>query len=540
VALDEMLGLCPEHIGCDEHLRCYDAHCDACSFVPANVRQALTGIAYDGISIGGGVINWKRATEFRIVALKRVVQLLLLARSGHSRSTESPLCELILPGEITQKRFSMKGGRGRAMVPRKRHRQTTRVCLLSECRLSEELRHLLLQAVEDIEVETVSCEEWLRRGNVVVLKQLRRKQNPQFSWDGRRSSLSPRSSARSVAGGQAPERDGDGDVEMASRDGIGQRRGFTLGTLSPDELPATEVATALLERLVLVVQLNAETFANTSITESLHAALEARIQVVFVHDSDPLHGGCPFAEATERCPEALKALRGYRNEKIFDRIAVEWARGALEEVSVRMLALQIGAVAELRQADVFRGGSDRALKGLSSSGSKTDGSCNPLSSSAAHPAAGGSIKRGGLRGLDAPTAPQRAANGWGAIAGAARPAAHIAHAAHGASSRSHSVEDRSRGGRASTRGRVSTRGGAHPRDHTAQASDSGEGAGAGGGGLEGFHSIDGGSSGRAVARSARSGTKERGWSIFVAEDTPGDGSVSVLGSVENPASSRKL
>jgi hypothetical protein len=93
----------------------------------------------------------------------------------------------------------------------------------------------------------------------------------------------------------------------------------------------------------LVVPVYDGVFEDKQAVDALQLALEAAIPVVLLHERDPAHLGCEFGKIFDACPSHIKGIRGHNGQKIFDPIAVAWVRGAHNDVSVRLLALSIGA-----------------------------------------------------------------------------------------------------------------------------------------------------------------------------------------------------
>jgi hypothetical protein len=124
---------CPENIGCSEHVTTYDPDCSLCCECPLNIREVLRAHA-DG---PGGVIDWIRFKDFKMVSLRQIVQQMLVASQP---AGERP--ELCIPGELSTITLAMP-----TQPP------GIRVLLLSRCHLSDELPGLLKQAVPEIEIE---------------------------------------------------------------------------------------------------------------------------------------------------------------------------------------------------------------------------------------------------------------------------------------------------------------------------------------------------------------------------------------------------
>jgi hypothetical protein len=93
----------------------------------------------------------------------------------------------------------------------------------------------------------------------------------------------------------------------------------------------------------LVVPVYDGVFEDKQAVDALQLALEASIPVILIHERDPAHLGCEFGTIFDACPPHIKGIRGHQDQKIFDPIAVAWVRGAHIDVSVRLLAISIGA-----------------------------------------------------------------------------------------------------------------------------------------------------------------------------------------------------
>jgi hypothetical protein len=85
------------------------------------------------------------------------------------------------------------------------------------------------------------------------------------------------------------------------------------------------------------------------------------VRIVLVHESDGEFGGCEFGQIMGECPRPLQAIEGHAGQRLFDPIAVAWARGAHQPISIRLLALALGAVdADAKKAAQAGGGEGEA------------------------------------------------------------------------------------------------------------------------------------------------------------------------------------
>jgi hypothetical protein len=140
IALAQLLGSsdgeeqCPEKIGCgNNHVMKFDPDCAQCLECPINIRAELQ--AHAGGQ--GGVIDWIRFKDFKMVSLRQIVQQMLVASQPGG---EIP--GLCIPGELSTISLAMP-----------KQPPCARVLLLSRCHLSDELPGLLKQAVPEIEIE---------------------------------------------------------------------------------------------------------------------------------------------------------------------------------------------------------------------------------------------------------------------------------------------------------------------------------------------------------------------------------------------------
>jgi hypothetical protein len=82
------------------------------------------------------------------------------------------------------------------------------------------------------------------------------------------------------------------------------------------------------------------------VVASIRYALTQQIPVTLVHEADADYSGCDFGTIMGQCPPDLKQIRGFNGLKLFDPIAVQWSRGAHQPVSVRLLAMSLGAITQ--------------------------------------------------------------------------------------------------------------------------------------------------------------------------------------------------
>jgi hypothetical protein len=97
---------------------------------------------------------------------------------------------------------------------------------------------------------------------------------------------------------------------------------------------------------VLLVVVHDGCWTDSRTIASVRFALENKITVVLLHEADADHSGCDFGTIMGQTPPGLKQIKGHKDAKLFDPIAVQWSRGAHQPVSVRLLALSLGASAE--------------------------------------------------------------------------------------------------------------------------------------------------------------------------------------------------
>jgi hypothetical protein len=127
----ELLERCPEQIGCKDHVFIFDADCQGCCDCPINIKLALQAHS-DG---PGGMIDWLRYQDFKIISLKQIVQQMLLVMQPGGGALE-----LSIPGELSGTSWEMP------RCPR------TRVLVHRGCHLSDELPDLLQQIVPGMAV----------------------------------------------------------------------------------------------------------------------------------------------------------------------------------------------------------------------------------------------------------------------------------------------------------------------------------------------------------------------------------------------------
>jgi hypothetical protein len=306
--IEELVQAAPEWIGCADHVLAFDDKCEACCGFQLNTRELLAKHAY-GTSPGTGVVEWRRATAFKLVTLKQIVQHLLLAGagsrplrtqtiatiaapSGGLANTAKTLlhqseCVVYVNGEIDSLPYEMP----RANPPR--------ILLLGGCHLSADLQTLLKGAVSGIDLVVVD----------------------------------------SSSGSGGP-------VGASVDEGLSMDDHLRPGSGS-DESGAPKT--------VLVAVVHRGCFCNPHLVSSLRLALRHKTEVVLVHESDTNRSGCEFGEIIGACPAELKGMRGHNDQRLFDPIAVAWTRGAHQPVSVRLLALALGASAGRSGRGVLQG-----------------------------------------------------------------------------------------------------------------------------------------------------------------------------------------
>jgi hypothetical protein len=250
---------CPEKIGCgNNHVLKFDPDCAQCLECPINIRAQLQAHAQGP----GGVIDWIRFKDFKMVSLKQIVQQMLVAsQPGGGRP------ELGIPGELSAIPLAM---------PKQPSR--TRVLLLSDCHLSDELPSLLKEVVPEIEIELMG--------------------------DDAGSNAVPRLLADAALDAAGDSTDGSVCLLAVVHDGC---------------------------------------FQNDRVVRSLQFALESKVRIALLHEADTAHRGCTFGTIIGQCPPELMQIRGHGDMKLFDAIAVQWSRGPHQPVSVRLLAMTLGA-----------------------------------------------------------------------------------------------------------------------------------------------------------------------------------------------------
>jgi hypothetical protein len=303
--IDELLQAVPEQIGCAEHVLSFDGDCAECTGFAAGVRAALEQHA-GGAGPGLGVIDWRRVLAFKLVSLKQIVQAMLLAQEekGPPASAHQPsVFEVLLraqnkrahedssavyvSGEIDSAAYAMPA------------KAAPLVLMHSACHLSGELQSLLKGAVPGLVVQAIGGD---------------------------------------TSGGDSTSTAG-GESDIASILNGGRR---TSRTRAFSSAMARRPAAAT-QRVILVVVVHRDCFKDTRVVRSLLLALETKTQIVLVHESDAKNRGCSFEEVIANCPPAAKAARGFNNQKLFEPIAVQWTRGPHQAVSVRILAMALGA-----------------------------------------------------------------------------------------------------------------------------------------------------------------------------------------------------
>jgi hypothetical protein len=269
IALAQLLGSsdgeeqCPEKIGCgNNHVLKFDPDCAQCLECPINIRAELQ--AHAGGQ--GGVIDWIRFKDFKMVSLRQIVQQMLVASQPGG---EMP--GLCIPGELSTIPLAMP-----------KQPPCARVLLLSRCHLSDELPSLLKQAVPEIEIELME--------------------------DDAGSDAVPRLLA---------------DAAFNTADG------------------------SRTVRLLAVVHDGC--FQDDCVVRSLTFALENKVPIALLHEADAGNRGCTFGTIIGQCPSELMQIRGHGGAKLFDAIAVQFSRGPHQPVSMRLLAMSLGAEAAQRQ-----------------------------------------------------------------------------------------------------------------------------------------------------------------------------------------------
>jgi hypothetical protein len=131
----ELLGQCPPQIGCKNHIFNLDPDCQGCGIgCEVDFRSILRARA----DSPGGVIDWIRFKDFKMISLKQIVQqMLVAAQPGGKQELD---IKLSIPGELSGTRWEM---------PRS---PSMRVLLHHGCHLSNELPSLLQQAVPGMAV----------------------------------------------------------------------------------------------------------------------------------------------------------------------------------------------------------------------------------------------------------------------------------------------------------------------------------------------------------------------------------------------------
>ena len=95
----------------------------------------------------------------------------------------------------------------------------------------------------------------------------------------------------------------------------------------------------------LLVVVHDKCFENDGVVRSLTFALTNKIPVALLHEADAEHGGCTFGCIINQCQPELKQIVGFDGMKLFGPIAVQWSRGPHQPVSIRLLAMSLGATA---------------------------------------------------------------------------------------------------------------------------------------------------------------------------------------------------
>ena len=127
----EILAQCPRKIGCADHVFKFVASCPECCDCQIDIQAEVRAHA----NRPGGVVDWIRFKDFKMISLKQIVQQMLVAAhpggGGH---------ELSIPGELSSTSWSL------------RTQPQTRVLLHSGCHLSDELPGLLQTVLPGIVV----------------------------------------------------------------------------------------------------------------------------------------------------------------------------------------------------------------------------------------------------------------------------------------------------------------------------------------------------------------------------------------------------
>jgi hypothetical protein len=262
----QLLDQCPAQIGCGEHVLKPVTDCPKCRECSIDIQQAVTAHA----NSAGGVIDWIRFNDFKMISLKQIVQQMMVA--AQRADGEHRLC---IPGELSTTSLEMPT------------QPQTRVLLHSGCHLSkdmsDELPRLLAELVPSMVVQLMDGDQ---------------------------------------AGAEVPLLLADAAAQTDER---------------------AEVAT----RLLVVV--HDKCFENASVVRSLTFALTNKIPVVLVHEADADFGGCTFGSIINQCQPELKQIAGFDGMKLFGPIAVQWSRGQHQPVSIRLLAMSLGATAAQQQ-----------------------------------------------------------------------------------------------------------------------------------------------------------------------------------------------
>jgi hypothetical protein len=90
-------------------------------------------------------------------------------------------------------------------------------------------------------------------------------------------------------------------------------------------------------------------FQDDCVVRSLAFALENKVPIALLHEADAGNRGCTFGTIIGQCPSELMQIRGHGGAKLFDAIAVQFSRGPHQPVSIRLLAMSLGAEAAQRQ-----------------------------------------------------------------------------------------------------------------------------------------------------------------------------------------------
>jgi hypothetical protein len=267
--IDELLKAAPGKIGCADHVFSFDGGCEGCAGFSVDVRAALAQHAA-GTGPGLGVIEWRRMQAFKLVSLKQIVTSMLLARAGGKHQSE--LREHIKSDSKLSKHTSepalptaqaLAGQSGvyvHGEIDSLKYaipRQTApRVLLHSGCHLTEELQSLLKAAVSGVDVLVI----------------------------------------------EGDNSDGGGHIASAESDVARILRGSSAA--APP---------------VLVVVVHRDCFKDIRIVRSLVLALQTKTQIVLVHESDVKQRGCDFGEVIANCPQAVKSVRGFNDQKVIAR-----------------------------------------------------------------------------------------------------------------------------------------------------------------------------------------------------------------------------